>query len=288
MYKMIDNLEKLCGRLAGAGLAGAGLTHRTLISETLAERYRDRLPEGQKYPDVFQLQTFIGEDLQSKHVEVVGSETGLIRELTEDRLGRDARDSSLSGLREQLLAARKIFDAIFGPGGSDVIFMKANSFVHIDPVPLHRQGVIVHDNLLDDDFKLPALRLDVGVDLPKLARDLEPNLQQLEEMIQELRLSTRSSDESLAATETAIADMDGSAGLSARLLEALCYFAGHPGVARRIRQSYHASSDKSDSSEPEAAEAPGEDEESEEGSSSDDASAAEPAAATSTAERPLR
>jgi len=235
-FKMIDNLEKLCGRLAGAASR-----HRVLITDALSEKWRSKLPEGQTIPDLFQLQTFLGEELHEIHQQVVANESRLKAELTGDRQTRKIRDRSAGDLRERLFAARKIFDAVFGPGGSDVVFQELNSQVRLDPVPLHRQGVLVHDNLLNPAFVLPPLRLDVGVDLTQIARGMEPSLGQLGGSLSDLHQSTQGSNASLEAKERSMLDLDKLAGLSARLLEALYAYSGHEGIASRTRQSSHVS-----------------------------------------------
>ncbi|MCP5119571.1 MAG: hypothetical protein GY953_52905, partial [bacterium] len=146
-YRMIDRLAKICGRVRGAAL-----THRGVICEDIADRYRDRMLPDQAYPSIFELFTWIGDDLEHYHNEVVEAETRLLHHLTDEVRQRLERDGSTSSIREHLFAARDIFDAIFGPGGNDIIFMRPNSYVFTDPVPLYRQAVRVHDNLLSPDF----------------------------------------------------------------------------------------------------------------------------------------
>lgn len=233
MYKTITNLQKLCGRLVGAAK-----THAQLISESVALRIRGRF-RG-RYPDVLELQIFIAEDLEVIRELVVVAETSLMASLTADQRGRAVRNRWFAKLREQLLAIRKILDGLYGPGTSDIVFMKVNSFVHVDPVAIHRQANLVRDNLLDAGLALPDPRFDIGADLQRLAREMEPNIEGLGQVLEELRL--QGTEQSLAEKEALLADANEKAGLSARLLEALAAWAGHPGIARRIRQSSHAAS----------------------------------------------
>ncbi len=234
-YKMVDELEKLCGRVAGAAIE-----HRTLITQTLTQRFKDKLIEGQTVPDIFQLQTWLAEELYEIHAQVVATESDLKAELTVDRQDRTERGRFMSEVRQHLFSARSIFDALYGAGGSAVMFQEPPGFrVRIDPVPLYRQGVTVHDNILDADFRRPPLRFDLDVNLEKLARGMEPGLAGLGRALAVLRTGTQASNASLAAKESEMAMLDKRTGLAGRLLEALFSWAGHEGIARRVRLSSH-------------------------------------------------
>ncbi len=234
-YKMVDELEKLCGRVAGAAIE-----HRALITDALVRRFKHKLPEGQTIPDIYQLQTWLAEELYESHAEVVASEKGLKAELTEDRQDRELRTHYVSEVRQHLFSARRIFDAIYGAGGSNVMFQEPAGFqVRIDPVPLYRQGVTVHDNILDPDFRRPDLRIDVDVNLEKLARRMEPGLEGLNNTLAVLHTGTQASNALLERKETRMANLDQRTGLGARLLEALYAWAEHEGIARRVRLSSH-------------------------------------------------
>ncbi len=233
-YKMIDGLEKVCGRVAGAAME-----HRALITQALAERFRHKLPDGQTIPDIFQLQTWLAEELDEIHAQVIASEHGLKAELTEDRQDREERGRYVSEVRQHLFSARNIFDAIYGAGGSDVMFQEASSQVRIDPVPLHRQGVTVHRNILDPSFRRPPLRLDVEVNLEKLAHGMEPGLEGLRRTLSVLNSGVQASAASLAVKESRMEKLDRRTGAGARWLEATYNWAEQEGIAARVRLSSH-------------------------------------------------
>lgn len=244
-YKMIDELEKLCGRVAGAAIE-----HRALITRVLTERFRHKLPEGQLVPDLMQLQTWLAEELFETHAEVIASETGLKAELTVDRQDRELRERHQTEVRQHLFAARNIFDAIYGAGGSEVMFNEQNLQVRIDPVPLYRQGVTVHDNILDPGFRRPPVRFEIEVNLEKLARGMEPSLEGLRRTLDVLNTGTQASKASLAAKETQMGSLDKRIGLAARLLEAFYNWAEQEGLARRVRLSSHRGSGSATLPEP--------------------------------------
>ncbi len=233
-YKMVDNLEKLCGEVAGAAIE-----HRELITAAFVERYKHKLEEGQ-IPDIFQLITWLAEELHEHHGEVVAGESGLKAELTEDRQDRILRGRWGSELREHLFSARRVFDGIYGAGGAEVMFQEPPGFrIRVDPVPLYRQGATVHDNILNPSFRRPPLRFDLEPNLEKLARGMEPSLEGLKHTLEALRTGTQASKASLAAKDTQMAKLDKRTGLGVRWLEATLAWAEHEGLARRVRQSSH-------------------------------------------------
>ena len=237
-YKMVDDLAKLCGRVAGAAMK-----HRALVTQTITERFRHKLEEGQTVPDILQLQTWAAEELYESHGDVLASESGLKAELTLDRQDRSERGRFASELRQHLFSARNIFDAIFGAGGAEVMFNEPPGFrVRVDPEPLHRQGLTVHDNILNPGFRRPPLRFDVDVDLEKLARGMEPSLEGLKRTLAGLHTGTQASNASFEAKENHMGTLDKRTRLVARLIEALYAWAGHEGLARRVRRSSHSSS----------------------------------------------
>ncbi len=234
-YKMVDELEKFCGRVAGAAIE-----HRALITEALTERFKHKLIEGQTIPDVFQIQTWLAEELHEIHAEVIASETGLKAELTVDRQDREVRGRFVSDVRQHLFSARNIFDAIYGAGGSSVMFQEPPGFrIRTDPVPLYRQGSTVHDNILSPSFRRPRVRFDLEVNLEQLARGMEPGLEGLQRTLVVLRTGTQASNASLAAKELRMSALDKRTGLAARFLEAFYAWAEHEGIARRVRLSTH-------------------------------------------------
>ncbi len=236
-YKMVDELEKLCGRVAGAAME-----HRALITQVVTERFRHKLPEGQTIPDILQLQTWIAEELHESHADVLASESGLKAELTVDRQDREQRGRYGIELRQHLFAARNVFDAIYGAGGSDVMFNETNMQVRIDPVPLYRQGVTVHDNILNPDFRRPPVRFQIEVNLEQLARGMEPSLEGLRSTLDVLHSGTQASNALLAVKDTQMGILDQRTGLAARLLEAFYNWAEEQGLARRVRLSSHRGS----------------------------------------------
>ncbi len=251
-YKMIDDLGKLCGRVAGAAIE-----HRALINNTLAERFKNRLPEGQTIPDLLQFQTWLADELHEAHAAVIDSESGLKADLTVDRQDRDLRARNASEVRQHLLAARGVFDAMYGAGGAEVMFNEPPGFrVRVDPVPLHRQGVTVRKNILDPDFRRPPLRFDVEVNLEQLVRGMEPALEGLGRTLATLNTGTQGSNASFEAKETRMEALDRHIGLGARLLEAFYAWAGHEGLARRVRLSSHSAAGSAPATGSEGAEAP--------------------------------
>ena len=237
-YKMVIDIGKLCG-----SLAGAALTHRELITGSLAEHWRAKLPEGQEIPDVLQLQTWVGEDLHQIHGELTLAARNLNTELTEGRKGRLIRDSSLVRTREELIAARRIFEVIYGAGGSEAFFGEPGPQVALDPATVYEQSQVVLGNLTDPEFVPPQLRVDIGVDLTKIAQRLAGPSQELGTALAELHHAIHGANALLESKELALGRLQRRALLGARLLEAVYAYAGHEGIASRTRPSKHVARD---------------------------------------------
>ncbi len=234
-YKMVIDIGKLCG-----SLAGAAAKHSDLITGSLAEHWRDKLPEGQEIPNILQVQTWVGEDLRQIHGELSTASRQLNKDLTEDRKGRGVRDSLLARSREELIAARRIFEVIYGAGGSDAFFEEPGTQVALDPATVHEQTVVVLGNLTDPDFVPPPLRVDIGVDLSKIAERLAGPSKELGEALAELNLTTHGTNASFESKEMAFTKLQRQALFGARLLEAVYAYAGHEGISTRTRKSKHA------------------------------------------------
>ncbi len=234
-YKMVVDVGKLC-----ASLAGSAIEHRDRITAAMTEMWSDRLPEGQVL-DLPTIQTCVAQDLRDIHTQLTTDSRQVNADLTEARKGRVSRDGSLVETREALFAARKMLDAIFGPGGADALFMQPNSQVEVDPAAVYEQATVVVHNLTDPDFVLPELRLDLGVDLTALAERIRVPAHQLGEALNELSLVNPKSHASLEAKDRSFGKLTKKALQGARLLEAFYAYAGHEGIASRTRRSSHRS-----------------------------------------------
>ncbi len=232
-YKMVTDIGKLCG-----SLAGSAIQHRDLITADLTEMWRRWLEDGQ-IPDLYQIQTFVARDLREIHAQLAADAKQVQADLTETHKGRVLRDGALVTTRERLFAVRKVLDAVFGPGGADAVFMKPDSQVGVDPVTVFDQAMMVAGNLTDPEFDLPAVRLEIGVDLKALAESLREPAVQLGEALDELQLTNPRTHASLEAKGRSFGKLSRRAILGARLLEAIYAYSGHEGIAARTRPTSH-------------------------------------------------
>ena len=79
-----------------------------------------------------------------------------------------------------------------------------------------RTEIEVGDTILDPGFQRPPLRLDVEVNLEKLALGMEPSLEGLKHTLAVLRTGTQASNALLEAKETDMGTLDKRTGLGAR------------------------------------------------------------------------
>ncbi len=67
-YKMVIDIGKLCG-----SLAGAAVRHRELISADMADMLRDAMEDGQDFPNIHQIQTSVADDLHKIYTQLLAS-----------------------------------------------------------------------------------------------------------------------------------------------------------------------------------------------------------------------
>lgn len=233
-YKMITNVGKLCGRLAGAAFE-----HRDLIADSLLARWRDRLAESEDFAALRQILTLVGEDLHRQHDALVAVENNLSSELREDREFRILRDTSYIDSRELLIESKVILTLGYGPGGPETFWGEAVVEVPQDPAEVLRQCTRLRANLVDPSFPRPPERPDVMIDLVAFALRFDAPTAALRRAILGLDRGTQGSNRAISDKERELTREQKQAVLAGRLLEALTAYAGHEGVAQRIRLSRH-------------------------------------------------
>ncbi|MCP3957933.1 MAG: hypothetical protein GY719_08785 [bacterium] len=233
-YKMVIDIGKLCG-----SLAGAALRHRELISVDLADMLREMLEDGQVLPNVHQLQSFVATELNDIHQRLTESSREVNEELTEDRQDRVERDGYWKQTREQLLAGRQVLNVVFGPGGANAFFQEPGAEVAFEQAAVYEQAMVVSGKLLDEQFQPPPVRYDVGVDLPQIGLRIREPADLLGEALARLKVGVHGKNQALESKERLLAHLHKRALQGAHLLEAMYAFSGHEGIASRTRQSKH-------------------------------------------------
>ncbi len=243
---MITNIGKLCGRLAGAAIE-----HAERIVGSLTERWADRLQDGEELT-VAQLLAFLAEDLRRIHSQVVETESQLRSEIREDRQTRDLRDRALAAIRELLFDVKKLCEAHYGPGSAEILFEEHSEEVPEEAHEVFRLGARVRRNMSDPAFQMPPLKHDIAPDFAALGSRFDEPLAQLQTSLALLQEAQHGSSAKIVDKERELAETRSLAGNAGRLLETLTAFAGHEGVARRIRLSRHrARADGEEAEEPE-------------------------------------
>ncbi len=256
-YRMITNFGKLCGRLAGAAAK-----HAERIVSSLTERWSDRMEDGEELT-VAKMLVFLAEDLRQIHGQMVETESQLRSEIREDKQARDIRDRAVSAIRELLFDVKKVCEAHYGPGSVENLFEEDTEDVPGEANEVLRLGTRVRRNMTAPEFPMPPLKHGIAPDFAALAARLDEPLALLQTSLGQLQESTHGSSGAIADKERELVEMQGLAGRSGRMLESITSFAGHEGVARRIRLSRHrARAGIEDPEEPEeevAADAAGDD-----------------------------
>jgi hypothetical protein len=230
---MVTTLGKLCGRLAGAARK-----HVDRIVDSLTERWRDRLADGEELT-VRKMLTLLAEDLDGTRGQLSATENQLRSEIREDKQERDVRDRSNSDLRELLFDVKKVCDAHHGPGSVEILFEENSEDVPTEPSEVFRLAARVRRNMTDPEFALPPLKHGVAPDFAALAIRFDAPLADLEASLRSLDQGIHGSSGVVADKERDFSELGGFAGRAGRFIESITSLSGHPGVASRIRLSRH-------------------------------------------------
>ena len=232
-YRMVTNVGKQCGRLAGAARQ-----HAERIVSSLTERWQNRLADGEELT-VRKMLALLAEDLQTTHDQLIEVEDSLRSELREDKLGRGVRNRSVSYLRELLFDVKKVCDAHYGPGSAEILFDEDSEDVPTEANEVFRVARRARRNMTDPSFPMPPLKHGVAPDFAGLGGRFDGPLEDLEVTLKELHDATQGSSAKIADKERDLGDFERFAGRSGRFLESITSLSGHGGVARRIRRSRH-------------------------------------------------
>ncbi len=233
-YKMVEASEKASGRTAGNAKA-----HAARISDDLTARWRKRLPEGQKYVDVYQLQVFLCQDLRAACHRLLEAVDFHLARLAAIREAREQRDAAKSVLRPLLFSVRNLIQDLHGEVGVYMLFNDATEIPE-DPYSLRRLARNVVADLRDPKLQLPPPRLEgVTISRRTLAKGIEKPLTQLSDALDEIEDVAPLASQSLEAKHRAHKALDTLNARAARFLEAFYVLAGHDILAAKVRPSSH-------------------------------------------------
>ena len=109
-FKMITLSEKEVHRIAGR----AGY-HADLMANELTERWAAKLPKGQRYINVLQLQLCVRDDLEDMRDQIRAIEGEHLDRIQDTQQWRGVRDVAVPQLRGRLIAVQRLVDRAPAP-----------------------------------------------------------------------------------------------------------------------------------------------------------------------------
>ena len=226
---------------AGDEIASHSRLHARRVAESATDRYRDRLPEGREFLDLYEYQIFLGEELVELRDELITLDDLHAAALQREHDLRQERRGWVTGVREDLLQLKKTAEGYWGPGASRKLFREAPR-VPQDPAALYQFGLRARDTLTDPGFDLEPVQSGVAVNPRMLAAGLEPNLSGLGENMRRLHDAESAAKHTQSQKDEALEKVGVFNGKVIRFYESLFDLAGHPRLASRRRTPSPAAS----------------------------------------------
>lgn len=240
----------------GKDILHAVRTHAREVGERLNESLQCTVEDGEMLPDFITFQHQLARLLESRLDALVDADHAHLQELHDDREPRFRRDQAVAVLYDKLIEVRELAKGFFG---TDL----ANALVGIDgptaqdPLTLHGQATEALKRLRDPDPKLPPQRLNsVPFDRNAVADELQPFVDVLGEVLEELKRERRKQESTKGLRDEAIRSFDTASRAVGRIQIGLDELAGFPHFAERIRLTLPSRGGRVPDEEEETPEAP--------------------------------
>ena len=250
-YREVIRAKKLGGQFAGHSRQ-----HAELVATSACEPFRDRLPPGQKYLDLYEYQIALGEELDRMHVQLIvidnrhAEQRDIVRQL------REKRGDRVQKLRSALLKLKSTAEGSYGPGASRAIFKEDPPRLPNDPTALYQLAKRVFDILTDPGFSLETGQPGVVIHPAVLAEGFAEPLQDLATALTELHDAESALARTQSEKDQHLEAQEIFNGKVARFYEALYDLAGLDRLSGRLRRSSHV---RPETGEPGPGPAPAED-----------------------------
>ncbi len=271
LSNIITRLQK-----EGTSVAHSGKTNAQLVAETLQPRF------GESAPDFLGLQLGLVELVENDLGRLLATDATHVHGVVGNRLQIQERDATFAETFEVLSGVRSAVEGVYGEAARVELFGDVSALPS-DPLALHRLGVRVKEQLEDERFVLPAVRLPgfPPVVREELADGLKQPLDRLGRVLATLSLERKDADVTLHEKTEGIEEFRRTIRFAAGCLASLYGLAGLDDLAAKVRPKRRAPRRPNGSGPDTTASGIGSDDsdnESASGSSDEDEEAAEPAA----------
>ena len=178
--EVLTKLGRLCREIAGHARAFARQT-----AADATEALRDRLPWYRKVIDIYELQVFLGDELQAMYAETAALDDRFAGEVERGRHLRRLRERLTAELRGELSRVKKTLAGAYDAATSDRILRHVRR-LQPGAAALSEQAGRFHAALVDPALQLPPPAPWVEIDPAALAGSFEEPMDRLDEALAEL------------------------------------------------------------------------------------------------------
>lgn len=226
--KQVTDRQKSADSVIAAGEANA-----ELVQEAVARLVKPVLKKGEAAPDYAAVMRTACAALGAARDGMVSADRAHEAELGDDAGVRQARDTALAALKDELVGLREIVVGVYGPAAASHVFPGATPE---DAVVLTRFAEHVADNL--KKAKLPAPRIKgAKLDVEETIASLAKKREKLDGHLKDVQREIREAQATLEAKNGAVAAYDQVFGGVATVISGLLRLAGKPELAAKVRPS---------------------------------------------------
>ncbi len=221
----------------GISVADSGKTNAQRVDAELQKRFG-----AEPAPD------FVG--MQLALVQLVEDDLGLllatdnthVHGVVGSRLQLRQRNAGFDEVFDSLSGIRGAVAAVHGETARIELFGDVSALPQV-PLELHRLGIRVHDQLIDDSFVLPEVRLAgfTPLDQQAVAAGLKPPLDRFGQTLASLSLERKDADATLFDKNVGVEEFRRTVRYAAGCLASLYGLAGFDDLAARIRPKRRSS-----------------------------------------------
>ncbi len=220
----------------GISIADSGKTNARRVADRLGDRFGDSQPL-----DFFSLQLGLAELVENDLAKLLTTDADHVRGVVGNRLQIQEREAAFAGAFEVLSSVRSAIEGVHGEATRVELFGSVSALPQ-DPLELHRLGVRIRDQLLNEAFVLPPVRLPGFEPLQRdqLASGLKPPLDRLGQVLASLSLERKDADVTLRDKTEGIEAFRRTVRFAAGCLASLYGLAGFDDLAAKIRPKRRA------------------------------------------------
>jgi len=219
----------------GRDILHATLTHAREVGERLNQSLQFTVEEGETLPDFITFQHQLARLLESRLNALEKADNAHLLELDDDRQPRARRDLAVDALYAKLIEARELVKGLFGTNLANAL-MGIDGPTPQDPLRLHTEAREVLERLREPDPELPPRRLSsVLFDRNAVADELQPFVDELGEVLTDLRRESRERESTKNLRDAALRSFDTASSAIGRIQIGLDELAGYPDFAEKIR-----------------------------------------------------